>query len=108
VTLARGGVLGALAVAWISRCWLLNRVIGASFLVGGGPMLVMAELIAAATSNWLLALTFALGVAINGAFVNLYAVAARLYPPQIRSTGVGWCAWGGAEPSSVRCWLACC
>ena len=31
-----------------------------------------------------------IGFAIQGGFVGLYAVAARLYPAVVRSTGIGW------------------
>ena len=33
---------------------------------------------------------FVLGFFVQGGFVGLYSVAARLYPVEIRTTGVGW------------------
>jgi len=38
----------------------------------------------------LLALTFVIGVLQQGGFTGLYAVAAKVYPTEIRSTGIGW------------------
>jgi len=37
-----------------------------------------------------LGVLFLLGVGVQGGFVGLYAVAARMYPTEIRSTGLGW------------------
>lgn len=36
-----------------------------------------------------------LGFGIQGGFVGLYTVAARLYPTSVRSTGVGWAIGAG-------------
>jgi len=41
-------------------------------------------------SDAVLFIFFLLGFGVQGGFVGLYAVAARMYPTQIRSTGVGW------------------
>ena len=38
----------------------------------------------------MLFILFLLGFGVQSSFVGLYAVAARIYPAQIRSTGVGW------------------
>ena len=32
----------------------------------------------------------AIGILLQGGFTGLYAVAAKLYPTELRSTGVGW------------------
>ena len=41
-------------------------------------------------SNLILVVLFFLGFGVQGSFVGLYAVAARMYPTAFRSTGVGW------------------
>jgi AAHS family 4-hydroxybenzoate transporter-like MFS transporter len=41
-------------------------------------------------SNLILAILFLLGFGVQGSFVGLYAVAARMYPTAFRTTGVGW------------------
>jgi len=46
-------------------------------------------------SNWLLIIFGLLGFFIQGGFVGLYAVAARLYPTEFRTTGVGWAIGAG-------------
>tara|TARA_B110001450_G_scaffold66853_1_gene63182 strand:+ start:33 stop:344 length:312 start_codon:yes stop_codon:yes gene_type:complete len=38
----------------------------------------------------LLLIYFLLGFSLQGGFVGLYAVAARLYPTEFKTTGVGW------------------
>jgi MFS family permease len=38
----------------------------------------------------LLLVYFLLGFSLQGGFVGLYAVAARLYPTEFKTTGVGW------------------
>ena len=43
------------------------------------------------TESWVILLLLGLiGYGVQGGFVGLYAVAARLYPTEIRNTGIGW------------------
>ena len=42
------------------------------------------------SSNMFMLILFILGFFVQGGFVGLYSVAARLYPAEIRTTGVGW------------------
>ena len=46
-------------------------------------------------SDWLLIVFGFLGFFIQGGFVGLYAVAARLYPTEYRTTGIGWAIGAG-------------
>lgn len=41
-------------------------------------------------SDWLLFVFALLGFTLQGGFVGLYAVAARMYPTEFRTTGLGW------------------
>lgn len=41
-------------------------------------------------SDWLLFVFALLGFTLQGGFVGLYAVAARMYPTEFRATGLGW------------------
>ena len=41
-------------------------------------------------TDGLLLVYFLLGFSLQGGFVGLYAVAARLYPTEFKTTGVGW------------------
>ena len=42
------------------------------------------------SGSFLLLLFCLIGFGIQGGFIGLYAVAARIYPTEIRSTGIGW------------------
>ena len=61
----------------ISIFLLLTFVLMASFKVFIG-------------TDFLLIVYFLLGFSLQGGFVGLYAVAARLYPTEFKTTGVGW------------------
>jgi benzoate transport len=51
--------------------------------------------------NLLLAITFLMGFLQQGGFTGLYAVAAKSYPTDIRSTGIGWCIGLGRSGAVV-------
>lgn len=46
-------------------------------------------------TDFLLIVYFLLGFSLQGGFVGLYAVAARLYPTEFKTTGVGWAIGAG-------------
>jgi MFS family permease len=65
----------------------LKRTIGAIFLLTALLLIAFGWV----TGDVLiLGVLFLLGVGVQGGFVGLYAVAARMYPTEIRSTGLGW------------------
>jgi hypothetical protein len=41
-------------------------------------------------TDWIIIVFGLLGFGIQGGFVGLYAVSARIYPTEFRTTGVGW------------------
>ena len=43
-----------------------------------------------ASQTILMTLIFVIGISLQGGYTGLYAVAAKIYPIEIRSTGVGW------------------
>tara|TARA_R110002095_G_scaffold115286_7_gene100636 strand:- start:776 stop:1081 length:306 start_codon:yes stop_codon:yes gene_type:complete len=51
-------------------------------------------------------LIFMIGVFLNGAFCGMFAVAARTYRTEIKSTGIGWCAGLGRTGAIVAPILA--
>ena len=83
-----GAFVGTAAVGWIATRFRLDRVVAvylacaavAMLIFGGVSMPVFLTLVMA----------FLVGVTVQGGFNGFWAVAARLYPPEIRSTGVGW------------------
>ena len=46
-------------------------------------------------SDWILLVFAFIGFTLQGGFVGLYAVAARMYPTEFRTTGVGWAIGAG-------------
>ena len=82
-----GAFFGILAQGTFSHRFDLRRVI-AIFLFATAVLMV---LFGYWDSPWMILLMFGLiGFGLQGGFVGLYAVAARLYPTEIRNTGIGW------------------
>ena len=52
-------------------------------------------------SSWVLPVFGLIGFFIQGGFVGLYAVATRLYPTDLRTTGVGWAIGAGRSGAIV-------
>jgi len=90
-----GGILGTLLIGWLSQWWALTRWIALFFGAGAVLLLLFSALLgslATLSTAMLLLILFGLGVMINGGNANLYGLAVIVYPVQIRSTGLGWCA----------------
>ena len=82
-------------IGWLSRWWALNGWIAVFFGIGTALLVAFSVLqgdLAALPPLLLLLILFALGVTINGGNANLYGLAVIIYPVQVRSTGLGWCA----------------
>lgn len=83
-----GGVVGNAGIGWISAHFSLQRSILTFSLAAAIGMLAFASFdleIAA-----LLTLTAIIGLFQQGSMTGYYAIAARAYPTEIRTTGVGW------------------
>jgi len=84
-----GGVLGIIAMSLATTRYLLKSAIVPMFATSAVVMLVFA-LLKPTDINQLNGLIFFIGITLQGAFTCMYAVAARSYPTEIRTTGVGW------------------
>lgn len=82
-----GAFVGILTQGYLSARFGLRRTIG-GFLFGTAALMVGFGQVSG--SAWVLVLLGLIGFGIQGGFVGLYSVAARLYPTEIRATGVGW------------------
>jgi AAHS family 4-hydroxybenzoate transporter-like MFS transporter len=83
-----GGVLGNICIGWVSTRWGLQKAILYFHLIAASGMLLFAWLpLGVASMLWLAGI---IGLFQQGGFVGFYMTAARLYPPEIRTTGVGW------------------
>lgn len=87
IAFSGGGVVGILVLGWISSRISLTNLIG-SFLIAGAIAMIVFAL--SSGMNQLLFYLGLIGFLMNGGFTGLYAVAAKLYPTEVRSTGVGW------------------
>lgn len=83
-----GGLVGVALLGQMAIYAGLSRMILIFMLLGGGLMVAFPF----TTYNTYLLLTLCafLGAMVHGGFVGLYSAAAKLYPPEVRVTGVGW------------------
>ena len=86
-----GGGLGIIFLGWLAARLRLTTLITVFVAAAAFLMWLFASVLTAPiTATTLLALVFVLGFTLQGGYTGLYAVAAKLYPIEIRSTGVGW------------------
>ena len=87
-----GAFFGIILQGYYSSKIGLKKTISIFFLIAAILMAVFKIFIG---SDWLLIVFGFLGFFIQGGFVGLYAVAARLYPTEYRTTGIGWAIGAG-------------
>ncbi len=86
-----GGVLGIVGLGWLATRGNLSLLIAVFAIIASVLMWLFASLLAGgASQTTLTALIFVIGISLQGGYTGLYAVAAKIYPLEIRSTGVGW------------------
>ena len=83
-----GAFLGCTLLGYLSDKLGVRRSIIAFYISGIIFMLVFA--LAPVKVPLLLTLSFLIGFCVIGGFVGFYISSARLYPTEIRTTGVGW------------------
>ena len=82
-----GAFLGIITQGYLSSKFGLKRVISIFMILTFILMTLIQNFI---DSDLMLYIFGILGFTIQGGFVGLYAVAARIYPPEFRTTGIGW------------------
>ncbi len=83
-----GSFFGIVCLGYISTWFGLKRMIFI-FLILSAVLMVVFGVFRFGLVMYMTVL-FVLGFFVQGGFVGLYSVAARLYPVEIRTTGVGW------------------
>jgi len=83
-----GALIGTYILGTMAIRWKLSNIVSGFLFTSGVLMVIFAA--APNELTLLLALTFVIGVLQQGGFTGLYAVAAKVYPTEIRSTGIGW------------------
>lgn len=104
-----GAILGNLLIGGLAGWWPLKRLIIVGFGIGGTCMVALSGMSSVLESMpfaliWLLLLVT--GTFLFGAFGNLFNVAMRVYPVQVRGTGLGWSAGLGRAGAVVSPMLA--
>lgn len=87
-----GAFLGIITQGYLSSKFGLKKTIGGFLIL---TAILMATFGYFSGSDVILLLFGLIGFGIQGGFVGLYAVSARLYPTEIRTTGVGWAIGAG-------------
>jgi benzoate transport len=106
VLLNLGGAILMVTLGWLSAHFPLKRVIQVFLVLSA----IMSMIFAAAPlpTSLLMVFAFLMGFEMAG-MVGLYSVAARLYPTEIRNTGVGWAIgvgrWGAVAGPIVAGWM---
>lgn len=83
-----GAVIGIFVLGTMATRWKLSTLVSTFLFTSAVFMVVFAA--APNQLTLLLALTFLIGFLQQGGFTGLYAIAAKVYPTEIRSTGIGW------------------
>jgi benzoate transport len=83
-----GGVIGIYLLGLMSIRWKLTNLIFTLLFLSAAGMVVFA--MAPNELSLLLIIIFAIGLLQQGGFTGLYSAAAKAYPTEIRSTGIGW------------------
>lgn len=86
-----GAVLGIVILGLITTKIKMAKPVSAYF-VGAAMFLLYVALAKPTAISTLNILIFTIGFLLQGAFVAMYAMAARVYPAKIRATGIGWAA----------------
>ncbi len=93
ISLNLGAFLGSISLGYLSKKYGLQPVITVFFICGS--IMAVAYGNVSVSVMVILVLIFILMYFVQGGFTGLYAVAARLYPTEIRTTGVGWAIGAG-------------
>ncbi|HTB86475.1 MAG TPA: MFS transporter [Steroidobacteraceae bacterium] len=83
-----GAFIGTAAIGGIAIRYPLNRVIASYLSLAAAAMLVFGGVAMPVAMTLVMALI--IGVTVQGGFNGFWALAAKLYPAGMRSTGVGW------------------
>ncbi|MDB5241202.1 MAG: transporter, partial [Spirosoma sp.] len=87
-----GAFFGIVTQGYLSAQLGLQRVI-CGFLIVTALLMVAFGFVSGST--WVLLLLGLIGFGIQGGFVGMYSLAAKLYPTRVRATGVGWAVGAG-------------
>lgn len=99
-----GGVIGIFILGALSTRYRLTNLVFAFLFTSAVCMVAFAA--APNQLNLLMALILLIGILQQGGFTGLYAVATKVYPTRIRSTGIGWAVGLGRSGAVVGPFVA--
>lgn len=99
-----GAFVGALILGYFSSRFGLNFLIMLYMFVAAVLMVIFG--VVAMPLSVLLVIIFFIGFTVQGGFIGLYSVAARLYPTELRTTGVGWAIGAGRTGAIIGPYMA--
>jgi benzoate transport len=83
-----GAVIGIFILGTMATRWKLSNIVSVFLFSSAVFMVIFAA--APNQLTLLLSIIFVVGLLQQGGFVGLYAAAVKIYPTEIRSTGIGW------------------
>lgn len=104
VVMNLAGVIGGIALGWLTARFGLKRMAVAYFVLCFVSVVVFTR-ITPSTVN-LIAMAAFIGFFMNGAVVCLYALAPRVFPPEVRATGTGLALGFGRLGGTIGPYLA--
>ncbi|AYA65586.1 MFS transporter [Alteromonas sp. RKMC-009] len=88
-----GSFTGSILLGWISVRFGLQKMIFTFFVLAAVTLMVFGNV--SMGVSMILLTAYILGVTLNGGFNGFWPTSARLYPTEIRATGVGWAVGAG-------------
>jgi len=83
-----GGVIGIFLIGIMASRWSLSYLISGFMLLAAAAMWAFS--VSPKEAVLIYGVVFLIGVTLQGGFTGLYALGAKIYPVQVRSTGVGF------------------
>lgn len=83
-----GGVIGIYLIGALSTRWMLTNLI--LLLSVAAAVFMAAFALVLGQLNLMMVIILLIGILQQGGFTGLYAAAAKAYPTEFRSTGIGW------------------
>ncbi len=94
-----GGVIGIFILGGLATYSRLTNLVFA-FLLSSALCMVIFAMVPGQLA-FLMVMIFLMGLFQQGGFTGLYAVAAKVYPTEVRSTGIGWAIGFGRSGAVV-------
>ena len=93
-----GAIFGTLSQGYLSQIIGLRKSIILFYVM---TMILMA-IFGYLEGNWIILITFGLiGFGVQGGLIGLWTIGARIYPTEIRNTGLGWGAGAGRSGAII-------